>query len=219
MFPGKWFHGEVDMMRFFHPITHLLNEELGWPMLWLLLHYQEIQPKNYDPRLEVSVVQHSSTGFLLGLWNLEGREKKKNLSPDVQLEETRIVQLLYAPSTTTKNETGKKLQKLEDVPSCSKRWRSVGANLSDIFLALLKSDDGALLRNNNLSQEFCCCSWKQALNWWKKGCTLKLAPIHSNVCKVLAPENFREECVGLQRFLPSWHSESNPTYVREWCQR
>ena len=59
------------------------------------------------PRLEVSIVQHSSNGFLLGLWNLEGRAKKK-LSPDVQLEETKIVQILCAPSTTRKNETGNK---------------------------------------------------------------------------------------------------------------
>jgi hypothetical protein len=53
-----------------------------------------------------------------GIWKEERRkkkrkkEKKKKLSPDVQLEKTRIVQLLYTPSTTTKNEQEEKIYKV-----------------------------------------------------------------------------------------------------------
>lgn len=133
-------------------MTHLLNEELGWPMLWLLLYNQEIQPKKYDPRLEVSVVQHSSKGFLLGLWNLEGRNKETFL----KMCNLRRPELFnsYTHLPQPQNMKQEKNTKLEDVPSCSKRWRSVGANLSDIFLALLKSDDGASLRNNTYVKNF-----------------------------------------------------------------
>ena len=153
------------------------------------------------PRLEVSIVQHSSNGFLLGLWNLGGRAKEKKLSPDVQLEETKIVQILYAPSTTRKNETGKQIQS----------WK---------MYHLVRSDDG--LWEPTCPTFFWLCSCLMMVLYrgiipesriflqlktstqliGKMGCTLKLARIHSNVCKVFGTWNFQRRVCGPSKIPP-----------------